>query len=181
MSTKIHPLSRLPKALLDARSGFDCGTPALNQYLAQQAAQHEARNVTRTTCAEIGGTLAGYYALTNATVDVRALSPAVIKKYRLPTHLLPVIRLARLAVDRRFQGQGLGQTLLIDAMSKVMRAAELSGCIGLVVDAKDNRAAGFYEGFGFRRAPENGLLLFMPLPEIQELLKGPSPASNHSE
>ncbi len=78
---------------------------------------------------------------------------------------------ARLAVDSRFQGQGLGQILLTDAMTKVNRVAELSGCMGLIVDAKDDRAAGFYLAFGFRQVPENGLLLFMPLPEIQELLR----------
>jgi ribosomal protein S18 acetylase RimI-like enzyme len=171
MPTEIHPLSTLPRALLDARSGFDCGTPALNQYLAQKAAQHEARNITRTCCAERDGALAGYYSLTNATVDVSALSLEVIKQYKLPTHLLPVVRLARLAVDSRFQGQGLGQILLVDAMEKVVRVAKLSGCIGLIVDAKDDKAARFYLEFGFRQAPENGLLLFMPLPEIQELLQ----------
>ncbi len=172
MTTKIHPLSRLPRELLDARSRFDCGTPALNRYLAETASQHEARNITRTFCGETDGALSGYYALTNANVDVSALPPDVIKKYKLPTHQLPVVRLARLAVDSRFQGQGLGQILLIDAMVKVNRVAELSGCMGLIVDAKDDRAASFYLAFGFRQAPENGLLLFMPLPEIQELLQG---------
>lgn len=171
MTTKIHPLFRLPRELLDARSRFDCGAPALNRYLAETASQHETRNITRTFCGEIDGVLSGYYALTNATVDVSALPPDVIKKYKLPTHQLPVVRLARLAVDSRFQGQGLGQILLVDAMARVIRVAELSGCMGLTVDAKDDKAAGYYEGFGFRQAPENGLLLFMPLPEIQELLQ----------
>ena len=101
-----------------------------------------------------------------------ALTPEVIKRYKLPTHLLPVVRLARLAVDTRFQGRGLGQLLLVDAMSRVIRVAESSGCIDLVVDAKDDQAANFYESFGFRRAPDNGLLLFMPLPEIQALFQG---------
>lgn len=172
MTTKIHPLSRLPRELLDARSRFDCGTPALNSYLAQKASQHEAKNITRTCCAERDGALAGYHSLTNAEVDVSALPPDVIRKYKLPTHQLPVVRLARLAVDSRFQGLGLGQILLVDAMAKVVRVAELSGCMGLIVDAKDDRAAEFYLEFGFRQAPENGLLLFMPLPEIQGLLQG---------
>ncbi len=171
MTTKIHPLSRLPRELLDARSNFDCGTPALNQYLAQKASQHEAKNITRTWCVERNGALAGYHSLTNASVDVSALPPDTMKKYKLPTHQLPVVRLARLAVDSRFQGQGLGQILLVDAMEKVIQVAALSGCIGLMVDAKDDRAAGFYLEFGLRQAPENGLLLFMPLPEIQELLQ----------
>jgi predicted N-acetyltransferase YhbS len=171
MTTKIHPLSKLPKDLLDARSQFDCGTPALNRYLAETASQHEKRNITRTFCGEKDGVLFGYYALTNANVDVGALPPEVVKKYKLPTHQLPVVRLARLAVDSRFQGQGLGQVLLVDAMTRVLRVAELSGCTGLIVDAKDDKAAGYYKSFGFRQAPENGLLLFMPLPEIQELLR----------
>lgn len=172
MATKIPPLSELPRALLAGRAVFDCGRPALNQYLVQNAAQHEARNVTRTFCGEQDGALFGYYALTNASVDVSALSPEVVKKYKLPTHLLPVVRLARLAVDIRFQGKGLGQFLMIDALSRVIRVAESSGCIGLIVDAKDDKAAGFYEDFGFRRAPDNSLLLFMPLPEIQALFQG---------
>ena len=116
--------------------------------------------------------LFGYYALTNASVDVSALSPEVVKQYKLPTHLLPVVRLARLAVDIRFQGRGLGQFLMVDAMSRAIRVAESTGCIGHVVDAKDDQAANFYESFGLRRPPESGLLLFMPLPEIQALFQG---------
>jgi GNAT superfamily N-acetyltransferase len=169
MATKIHPLAQLPRALLDARAGFDCGTPALNQYLAQIASQHEARNITRTFCGEQDGALFGYYALTNASLDVSALLSELVKKYKLPTHLLPVVRLARLAVDSRFQGRGLGQLLMVDAMAKVIRVAESSGCIGLVVDAKDARTADYYGSFGFHRAPDNALLLFMPLPEMQAL------------
>lgn len=172
MVMKIHPLSELPRALLDERASFDCGRPALNLYLARHAAQHEARNVTRTFCGEQDGALFGYYALTNASVDVSALSPEVVRKYKLPTHLLPVVRLARLAVDTRFQGWGLGAFLMIGALSRVIRVAESSGCIGLVVDANDDPTANFYERFGFRRAPDNGLLLFMPLPEIQALFQG---------
>ena len=169
MATTICPLSRLPKELLDARAGFDCGHPALNDYLAKTASQHEARNITHTFCGIRDGALFGYYALTNASVDVRALPADAVKKYKLPTHQLPVVRLARLANDLRFQGLGLGQLLMIDAMSKVVRVAESSGCIGLVVDAKDERAADYYRAFGFRQASENMCLLFMPLPEIQTL------------
>jgi predicted N-acetyltransferase YhbS len=144
----------------------------LNQYFARIASQHEARNITRTFCGIRNGELFGFYALTNSDVNVSALSSEVVKKYKLPTHRLPVVRLARLAIDLRFQGQRLGQNLMIDAMSKVVRIAESSGCIGLVVDAKDAQAADFYRAFGFRQAPDAGLLLFMPLPEIQALIKG---------
>lgn len=167
----IHQLSLLPVETLDTRTNFDCGHSALNNYLAQTASQHEKRNVTRTFCGVMDGIIAGYYSLTNAVVDVSSLTPAIIKRYRLPTHALPVVRLGRLAIDARFQRQGLGGKLLIDALGKVISVAESSGCVGIVVDAKDADAASYYEGFGFRSAPDNSLLLFMPLPEIQELLR----------
>jgi ribosomal protein S18 acetylase RimI-like enzyme len=172
MTTKIHSFFQLPRALLDARASFDCGTPALNLYLVQTAAQHEAKNITRTFCGEQDGRLFGYYSMTNAEVDVGALPPELVKKYKLPTHRLPVVRLARLAVDIRFQAKGLGSSLMIDAMARVMRVAESSGCLGLTVDAQDEKAAGFYESLGFRQAPDKRLLLFMPLPEIQGLFHG---------
>lgn len=172
MTTTIHQLSLLPAETLGTRATFDCGQPELNQYLAQTASQHEKRNVTRTFCGIQDGVIVGFFSLTNAVVDISAITPETLKRYRLPTHALPVVRLGRLAIDSRFQRQGLGNLLLIEAMSKVLAVAESSGCVGLVVDAKDADAANFYAADGFQAAPGNPLLLFMPLPEIQELFKG---------
>lgn len=164
-------LSQLHPEELDSRSTFDCGHDALNLYLAKTASQHEKRNVTRSFCAVRSARIVGFYSLTNASVDIAALSPEILRRYRLPTHALPVVRLGRLAVDRHFQRQGIGARLLVDAMQKVLSVAEVSGCVGLVVDAKDRVAAAYYTAFGFRAAPENSLILFMPLPEIQELFR----------
>ncbi len=172
MTTTIHQLSQLPTETLESRATFDCGQPDLNKYLAQTASQHEKRNVTRTFCGIQDGVIVGYFSLTNAVVDVSAITPETIKRYRLPTHALPVVRLGRLAIDTRFQRKGLGKLLLIEALRKVLAVAESSGCVGLIVDAKDSEAANFYAAFGFQPAPENTLLLFMPLPEIQELFRG---------
>lgn len=171
MTTTIHQLSLLPANVLETRATFDCGQPALNRYLAETASQHEKRNVTRTFCMVQDGAIIGYISLTNAVVDVSSITSATIKKYRLPTHALPVVRLGRLAIDTNFQGKGLGQTLLINAMEKVLAVAESSGCVGLVVDAKDTDAARFYANFGFESAPDNPMLLFMPLPVIQALFQ----------
>lgn len=171
----IHRLSGLDPEALQTRSTFDCGSEPLNRYLASTASQHEARNITRTFCAIDASGIVGYCSLTNASVHISALSPEVLKRYRLPTHLLPVVRLARLAVDRRHQRRGIGNILLVEAMRKVLSVANESGCVGLVVDAKDAAAAAYYTGFGFRTAPDNPGLLFMPLPEIQALFETPPP------
>ena len=173
MTTTIHQLSQLPAETLESRATFDCGQPDLNRYLTQTASQHEKRNITRTFCGIQGGVIVGYFSLTNAVVDVSAITPETLKRYRLPTHSLPVVRLGRLAIDAGFQRKGLGKLLLIEAMSRVRAVAESSGCVGLIVDAKDEEAASFYAAFGFQPAPESPLLLFMPLPEIQELFKVP--------
>ena len=167
----ILPLSLLPADVRETRVTFDCGWPDLNHYLAHTAPQHEKKNITRTFCGVKDGVIAGYYALTNAVVDVSALTPDTVRRYRLPTHALPVVRLGRLGIDARYQRQGLGKRLLIDALRRVMFVAESSGCVGLMVDAKDADAARYYEGFGFQPAPEKPLLLFMPLPEILELFR----------
>ncbi|MCK6436584.1 GNAT family N-acetyltransferase [Rivihabitans pingtungensis] len=165
----IHPsFKHLPKTLLDARTAFDCGEPELNHYLQHTAGQHDSKNIVRTFCGELNGALFGYYSLNNAEVDVGALPAEILKRYKLPKHRLPVVRLVRLAVDVRFQRQGLGEHLLIAALSHVPRVAELSGCVGMVVDAKPGKAD-FYRAYGFRQAPDNAGCLFMPLPEIQAL------------
>lgn len=169
----IHQLSQLPADQLDTRTAFDCGHPALNNYLAHTASQHEKKFITRTFCAIKHGTIVGYGSLTNSEVNIGALPPDVIKRYRLPTHNMPVVRLCRLAVDATSQGQGIGSTLLMAALERVLSVAAASGCVGMVVDAKDAEAARYYEGFGFRPAPDNQRLLFMPLPDIQELFRAP--------
>lgn len=164
----IHPLQQCPTALLDARAAFDCGEPALNRYLQHTAGQHDSKHIARTFCGERDGVLFGYDSLSNAEVDVGVLPVEILKRYRLPAHRLPVVRLARLAVDVRFQGQGLGAHLLIAALSQVLQVAERSGCVGMVVDVKEGKAD-FYLAYGFRQAPDNPGCLFMPLPDIQAL------------
>jgi len=80
---------------------------------------------------------------------------------RLPRRI-PGVRLGRLAVDRRFQGKGLGELLLVDALTRARRIHAEAGGIGLFVDALDAQASGYYCRFGFEAAPENPLLLFLP-------------------
>lgn len=163
-------LSELSDAQKATRLLFDCGENALNVYLTQTASQHDKRYITRTFCAIWQERIIAYYSLSNAELDVSAVDDSIIKKYKLPKHKLPVVRLCRLAVCQTMQKQGVGAKLLIDALWKVINVSALSGCVGLVVDAKNEQAANFYQAFSFRPAPDNPLLLFMPLAEIKTAL-----------
>lgn len=163
-------LSDLSETEKASRLLFDCGEEALNHYLTQTASQHEKRHITRTFCAVYQEKIVAYYSLSNAELDVSAIHEKLIKQYKLPKHKLPVVRLCRLAVCKSMQKQGIGAKLLIDALWKVLNVAALSGCVGVVVDAKNEQAIRFYQTFGFKQAPDNHLLLFMPLVEIKMAL-----------
>ncbi|MDP1956917.1 MAG: GNAT family N-acetyltransferase, partial [Rhodocyclaceae bacterium] len=96
--------------------------------------------------------------LTLAELENRHLPDALRKK--LPRRI-PGVRLGRLAVDRQYQGKGLGELLLVDALTRAQRIYTEAGGIGLFVDAIDERAAIYYQRFGFAASPDNPLLLFL--------------------
>ncbi len=104
--------------------------------------------------------ICGYYALTLTEVDRRYLPETYRKK--LPKWI-PDIRLGRLAVDQHYQGKRLGELLLMDAISRAQRVHQEAGVVGFFVDALDEHAAGFYRHFGFMAAPDNSLILFLPV------------------
>jgi GNAT superfamily N-acetyltransferase len=144
------------------RQGFDCSRQELNDWLRQVARQHQDKGLSKTFVAvrEIEPTrICGYYALTLAELENRHLPDAWRKK--LPRRI-PGVRLGRLAVDRQYQGKGLGELLLIDALTRARRIYTEAGGIGLFVDALDAQTAGYYRRFGFEAAPDNPLLLFLP-------------------
>lgn len=143
------------------RQGFDCSRQALNDWLWQVARQHQDKGLSKTfaaICDEEPARICGYYALTLAELENRHLPDAWRKK--LPRRI-PGVRLGRLAVDRQYQGKGLGELLLIDALTRARRIYTEAGGIGLFVDALDEQAAGYYRRFGFEASPDNPLLLFL--------------------
>lgn len=145
------------------RPGFDCARPELNNWLRQVARQHQDKGLSRTFVAVRTGEptrICGYYALTLAELDSSGLSPMWRKK--LPRRI-PGVRLGRLAVDVTFQGRGLGELLLVDALKRAQRIYQDAGGIGLFVDAIDEKAAAFYSRFGFSSPPDQPLLLFLPV------------------
>lgn len=144
------------------RQAFDCGRQALNDWLQQVARQHQDKGLSKTFVAvreADPACICGYYALTLAELENRHLPDAWRKK--LPRRI-PGVRLGRLAVDRKYQGKKLGELLLIDALTRARRIYAEAGGIGLIVDALDEQAAGYYQRFGFEAAPDNPLLLFLP-------------------
>jgi len=143
------------------RQGFDCGRQELNGWLRQVARQHQDKGLSKTFVAireEAPTRICGYYALTLAELENQHLPEAWRKK--LPRRI-PGVRLGRLAVDKQYQGKGLGELLLIDALTRARRIYTEAGGIGLFVDALDAQAAGYYQRFGFEASPDNPLLLFL--------------------
>ena len=143
------------------RHEFDCGRQELNDWLQQVARQHQDKGLSKTFVAvreDAPTRICGYYALTLAELENRHLPEAWRKK--LPRRI-PGVRLGRLAVDRRYQGKGLGELLLVDALTRAQRIYVEAGGIGLFVDALDGQAAGYYLNFGFDASPDNPLLLFL--------------------
>ena len=106
------------------RSAFSCGEPALDDYLRRRAAQDVRRRVARAFVAldRASGAIAGYYTLSAASFSRRQLPEAVAK--RMPHYPVPAAILGRLAIDQRYQGRGLGELMLADAIKRVLRASE---------------------------------------------------------
>lgn len=116
------------------------------------------------------GVLAGYYTLSTASVRLGDLPPDTFK--RLPRYPdLPAVLIGRLAIDRRYQGQGLGGALLVDVYRRAKRIYAQAALLGLIVDATDEGARSFYERhqFQLQRSPINPLRLILPMQTILQL------------
>ena len=131
----------------DDRSSFDSGDPDLDRFFIRFAGQNQFKHYVGTTyVADDGGLILGFATVSAAQIEIRDLPPA--KQGRLPRYPLPVLRLARLAVDSKAQGRGVGLTLLKAVFVLARAMASDFGCIGVVVDAKP-KAVAFYERYGF--------------------------------
>jgi GNAT superfamily N-acetyltransferase len=150
------------------RASFSCGEPALDNYLQRQASQG-VRRVAKVFVA-VGATpgrVAGYYTLSAAEFDKAELPAAAAK--RLPHYPVPAAVLGRLAVDRSHQGRGLGETLLMDAIRRTLRASEAVAVLAIIVDAKHQQAKAFYERYGFRSFATAARRIFLPLETFEKL------------
>lgn len=131
----------------DDRSRFRSGDPDLDRFLLRFAGQNQFRHYIGVTyVAAENSAILGFATVAPGHVEIDGLPAA--RRRALPRYPLPVLRLARLAVDRSFQGQGLGGRLLRFVLDLAVRMADDFGCIGVVVDAKPGAVA-FYARYGF--------------------------------
>lgn len=157
---EIRPLARD-----DERSGFSCGQTDLDRYFQHYAGQNQFRLHLAVTYVAINeGRIVGFATIAASSLE-RWTIPNARQRRRLPSYPLPVLRLARLGVDARIQGLGIGRALLQHVLALALEQRDRLGCVGVVTDAKAE-AVGFYEGLGF--APldgaREGLLVGEPLP-----------------
>lgn len=147
---------------------FDCGQGQLNMFLRRHALQSQSSGGARTYVTCRGLRVVGYYSLAAGSVQVTEVPPRVAKG--LPRHPVPIILLARLAVDRIEQGSGLGAALLKDACQRYLQACDIIGGRALLTHAKDDRARAFYLRFGFEPSPTGPYHLFLRTKDMKRTL-----------
>jgi GNAT superfamily N-acetyltransferase len=147
---------------------FDCGSEGLNRYLQRYAWQNQQAGAAQTYVGLVGDAMIGYYSLTVGQVTHED-APARLTK-GLARHPVPIMLLARLATDRRWQGQGVGKALLRDAMLRTLQAADIAGIRAMAVHAKDDGARRFYERFDFVASPTDALHLFVLLKDVRRIV-----------
>ncbi len=150
------------------RKRFDCGVEALNLYLQRRANQDQRRSLSKVYVVAEEERVMGYYSISAHSV-LRDNLPDDIKLVGYRD--VPFLLLGRLAMDKDFQGQGYGDTLIFHAFKTTLEAAEKVGILGMVVDAKDEKAATFYEEFGFKRLRESTNRLALALSAMDALVK----------
>ncbi|MBZ0255958.1 GNAT family N-acetyltransferase, partial [bacterium] len=137
----------------------------LNEYLQKYANQDQKRSLTRVCVLAEDKTIIGFYSICAHSV-LRMDLPETQQAGAYET--LPFLLLGRLAVDRRYQGQALGDALIYHAFDTTLRAAETVGVMGMVVHAKNENAVKFYENFGFQRLLGTRNRLVLPLTAIKK-------------
>ncbi|HEY7961050.1 MAG TPA: GNAT family N-acetyltransferase [Solirubrobacteraceae bacterium] len=149
---------------------FACGQETLDRWLRAYAGQNQRRDAARTfVTAEPDGTVAGFYTLVAAQVEHQDATADV--RQGLSRHFpIPVALLARLAVATPYQGTGLGRSLLLDALQRVLRASDELAIRAVTVDAIDERASSFYRAFGFEPTGLAPNTLMIPLRAIRQIL-----------
>lgn len=166
MTLELEPVRKLSRQ--DETALFDCGQAALNQFLQRYALINQKANSAQTYVCCRDGQVVGYYSLTVASVEHRAAPERVVKG--LARHPVPVMLLARLAVDRHCQGRGLGQALLKDAILRTMQAANIAGIRALLTHAKDDNARRWYESWGFQPSPTDPYHLYAIMKDLNALV-----------
>jgi predicted GNAT family N-acyltransferase len=153
------------------RAAFSCGVQILDDYLHRQAGQDFKKHVAVPfVITPDESTIAGYYTLSQYAVQLDVIPLDIAKK--LPKYpMVPTTLLGRLAVSIAFRGQGLGATLLMDALHRSLTYSREIASAGVIVDAKDPAAAAFYRKYGFLELPRIERRFFLPMGTVEELFR----------
>lgn len=165
-ATPYAPVRKL--AATDQTDAFDCGENALNQFLQRYALVNQKANSAQTYVCCQGDVVVGFYSLAVGSVDPEAAPSRMMKG--LARHPVPVMILARLAVDKEHQRWGLGQALLKDELLRTAQAADIAGIRCLPAHAKDDAARRWYESWEFEPSPTDPYHLFLMLKDLKSLL-----------
>ena len=167
------PLNVRPITEADAASGFRCGKHSLDDYFARHAISNDRAGVSRAFVlpgeTEAGDPkVLGYYTLSMALLGSAEASSVL--STRLPRYPVPVALIGRLAVHEHARGRGFGEMLVGDAFERVVTIADQIGCLGIVVDAKDEDAEKFYLKYAFTALASASFprRMFLPLAVIRD-------------
>ena len=140
----------------------------MNRYLLRYAWTNQRAGAAQTYVGLVGDSVAGYHTLAVGQVSSEEVPERLTKG--LARHPIPIMLLARLAVDRRWQGRGVGKALLKDAMQRTLAAADIAGIHALAVHAKDEDARNFYQRFDFIPTPSDPMHLFVLLKDVRRII-----------
>lgn len=172
MSSEKAPLSKVETlSASHDLTQFDCGAhDSLNDWLKRFALTSQGNESARTYVLHRTGSVVGYYSISAGSVSVQE-APARISK-GLARHPIPVILLARLAIDTHEQGTGLGKAMLKDALARIAQAADIVGARAVLVHAIDERARKFYLHFNFEASPIHELHLMLLMKDLRKAIAG---------
>jgi GNAT superfamily N-acetyltransferase len=157
----LQPL--VPLTIKHHTSRFDCGRPPLNDWLKFRSLTSEGSSARCFVLCAPNPLVIGYYCLTAGAVQHDGAPRKIGQNMPSP---IPVVTIGRMAIDKAYQGKGLGRALLKDALLRIVRASELVGARAVLVHAVDQGAAPFYARYGFKSFPTNNQTLFLPMDEI---------------
>lgn len=149
---------------------FKSGKHSLDLFLKRHALKNQKADSAQTYVAHRNGTVVGYYSLTVCSVDRQAYAPGITAEMP-PAYPIPVILLARLAVDQAEQGRGLGSALLKDALYRIVAAAEIVGARAVLVHAIDAEARAWYQRFNFEEFPVGTMHLMLSLKDARAAIQ----------
>jgi len=149
-------------------SGFQSGEPVLDTWLKQRALKNQASGATRSYVASCEGKVAGYYSLAVGAASRRLATGAVGRNIPDP---VPVMILARLAVDSTWQGRGLGASLLQDAVARTVQAAGIAGIRAMLVHALSDDAGHFYRHLGFQATASEPMTMMATLFSLERAMR----------